>query len=109
MNELVRKHGFIGYAEVYLWRCNEESELDEIIDFDIYKKLAEIDTNLDMTASEQLFRCLLNTSRLDIIEVRFKLCYQKDFQNNFRLSILSKSKNMIVCETRVGSDLAMFT
>ena len=71
MNELVRKNGFIGYAAVYLWRCNKESELDGIIDIDIYKNLAEIDTNLGMADSEQLFMCLLQTSRLDIIEVRF--------------------------------------
>ena len=79
MNEIVRKHRIIGYAEVYLWRCNKESALDGIIDIDIYKNLAEIDTNLGMAASEQLFRCLLTTSRLDIIEVRFKLCYQTEF------------------------------
>ena len=78
-DESARKNGWAGFAEVYLSRCDKESELDGIIDIDIYKNLAEIDTNLGMAASEQLFRCLLKTSRLDIIEVRFKLCYQKEF------------------------------
>ena len=68
-DENARKNGWAGFAEIYLDRCDRESELDGRIDFDVYKKLAEIDTNLGMTASQQLFRCLLKTSRLDIIEV----------------------------------------
>ena len=51
-------------------RCNKESESNEIIDIKVYKKLVELDTKLGTTASEQLFKCLYRTTRLDIIEVR---------------------------------------
>ena len=93
-DESARKNGLAGFAEVYLSRCDKESELDGIIDIDIYKKLAEIDTKLGVTASEQLLRCLANTSRLDIIQVRFNDFEKKFFQYNFRPSILTKSMNM---------------
>ena len=66
------KNGFIGYAHVYLWRCNEESKSNDEIDIDVYKMLVELDTKLGVTASDQLYRCILKTSRLDIIEVRLQ-------------------------------------
>ena len=46
-----------------------ESKPDEKIDIEVYKKLVELDIKLGRTASEQLFKCLLRTSRLDIIKV----------------------------------------
>ena len=36
---------------------------------DVYKKLVELDKKLGVTTSNQLFRCLIQTCRLDIIEV----------------------------------------
>ena len=81
-DESARKNGLAGFAEVYLSRCDKESELDGIIDIDIYKKLAEIDTKLGVTASEQLLRCLANTSRLDIIQVRFNDFEKKSYNFN---------------------------
>ena len=68
-DENKKKNGFIGYAEVYLWRCNEESKSNDEIDIDVYKMIVELDTKLGVTASEQLSRCLFCTSRLDIIKV----------------------------------------
>ena len=68
-DEYARKNGFIGFAEAYLWRCNEESKSNDEIDIDVYKKLVALDTRLGVTASEQLYKCLLKTSRSDIIQV----------------------------------------
>ena len=68
-DENTKKNGFIGYAHVYLWCCNEESKSNDEIDIDVYKMLVELDTKLGETASDQLFRCLTKTSRPDIIEV----------------------------------------
>ena len=68
-DENTKKNGFIGFAEVYLWRCNEESKSNDEIDIDVYKMLVELDTKLGVTTSEQLYKCLFHTSRLDIIEV----------------------------------------
>ena len=68
--ESLRKNNWVGFAEVYLDRCNKESESNEIIDIKVYKKLVELDTKLGTTASEQLFKCLYRTTRLDIIEVK---------------------------------------
>ena len=71
-DENKKKNGFIGYANVYLWRCNQESKSKDEIDIDVYKILVEVDSKLGVTTFEQLYRCLSYTSRLDIIEVRFQ-------------------------------------
>ena len=71
-DENAKKNGFIGYAHVYLWRCNEESKSNDEIDIEVYKMLVELDTRLGVTVSEQLYTCLFRTSRLDIIKVRFR-------------------------------------
>ena len=55
-----------------MYRCNKESESNEVIDINIYKKLIELDMKLGTTASEQLFKCLKFTTRLDIIRVRIQ-------------------------------------
>ena len=68
--EIVRKNNWIGFAEVYLDRCNEESDAGVIADITIYNKLATLDAKLGTTPSEQLFWCLWKTTRGDIIKVR---------------------------------------
>ena len=68
-DENEKKNGFIGYTHIYLWRCNEESKSNDEIDIDVYKMLVELDTKLGVTTSEQLYKCLCYTFRLDIIEV----------------------------------------
>ena len=68
-DEHTKKNGFIGYANVYLRRCNEESKSNDEIDIDIYKMLVEVDSKLGVTTSDQLYKGLRHTSRLDIIEV----------------------------------------
>ena len=70
-DENAKTNGAIGYAHVYLWRCNEELKSDEEIDIDIYSELVELDTKLGISSSDQLFKCLQFTSRREIIKVIF--------------------------------------
>ena len=67
-NENTKKNGFIGYAHVYLWRCNKENRTNEI-DIDVYNKLVELDSKIGTTASEQLLKILFHTTRQEIIMV----------------------------------------
>ena len=63
--------GLPGFASLYLWRCQQESKSDDEKDIELYKKLLELDSRLDTTAAEQLFRCVYYlTLRLDSIKVR---------------------------------------
>ena len=71
--EDLRKKGWAGFADVYLWRCNKESKSDDEIDKEVYSKLVELDTRLGTTASKQLYCCLYYTLNLDIIKVWFQL------------------------------------
>ena len=67
--ESLRKKGYVGFAEVYLKRCDKESKSDDEIDKEIYTKLVKLDTRLGTTAGEQLFGCVFYTLNLDIIKV----------------------------------------
>jgi len=72
--ERLREANYVGFANVYLWRCNKKSKSNDEIDKEVYSKLVELDKRLGTTASEQLFECLWHTSRSDIIKVgRFLL------------------------------------
>ena len=59
-----------GYANVYLRRCNEESKSNDEIDEELYAELVKLDKRLGKRASEQLYKCLVLTTRSDIIKVR---------------------------------------
>ena len=63
------EHGFVGYANYYLKKCWNESELKNKADVTRYKQLLEIDSKLGTTQTEQLFECLLYSPRKDLIEV----------------------------------------
>ena len=67
--DALRKVGLVGYALFYLVKCWDESELTNKADVTIYKQLLEIDSKLGTTQSEQLFRCLYNSLRMDLIKV----------------------------------------
>ena len=68
--ELLRKHHWIGFAEVYLDRCFKETATCDNVDIEVYTNLTVLDAALGTTASEQLFGCLKRTTRMDIIKVR---------------------------------------
>ena len=65
----IRKFGGVGYAHYYLKKCWNESELKNKSDVSIYKQLLEIDSKIGTTPSEQLFRCVFHSLRMDLIEV----------------------------------------
>ena len=67
--ESLRKVNYVGFAEVYLQRCANESKSGNEIDKDLYTKLVELDKRLGTTASEHLFDCVYRTLNLDIIKV----------------------------------------
>ena len=67
--EEIREDDFVGYAEYYLDKCWDESELKNEADVTVYKQLLEIDAKLGTTQSEQLRLCLHYSPRKDLIEV----------------------------------------
>ena len=66
----MRKENFIGFADVYLQRCNKESKTGDKVDVELYARLVALDTKLGTSSSEQLFYCLRKTTRWDVIKVR---------------------------------------
>ena len=48
---------------------DKESRSDEKIDKELYAELVKLDTRLGTKASDQLHKCLLYTTRSDIIKV----------------------------------------
>ena len=58
------------FSWLYLRRCNEESKSNDKINKEVYTKLVELETRLGAKASRQLYKCLENTTRSDIIKVR---------------------------------------
>ena len=69
--EKLRENGRVGFAHVYLYRCDKESKAENIADVQLDKKLVELDTRLGTAASEQLFKGLQYTTRWDIFKVLF--------------------------------------
>ena len=65
----IREYGYVGYAEYYLKKCWNKSELRNNADVAIYKQLLEIDSILGTTQSEQLFKCVYSSLRIDLIKV----------------------------------------
>ena len=51
----MRGDGLVGFTQVYLKQCYDESKSDDEIDKEVYNKIFELDTRLGTTASEQLF------------------------------------------------------
>ena len=68
-HDKVRELGYVGYAHYYLQKCWDESELKNKADVAVYKQLLEIDSKLGITQSEQLFKCVFFTVRIDLIKV----------------------------------------
>ena len=68
-DKLRKKYGYVGYANVYLQKCWDQSELRNKADSTIYKQLLEIDAKLGTTQTERLFECVSNSLRIDLIKV----------------------------------------
>ena len=65
----LKELGYVGYANYYIRNCWEDSELKNRADVVVYKQLLEIDSKLGTTQSEQLFECVKNSVRMDLIKV----------------------------------------
>ena len=65
----LRKDGHVGYADYYLRKCWDESELKNKADVPVYKQLLETDSKLGTTQTEQLRGCLAYSPRQELIEV----------------------------------------
>ena len=68
-HDKLREFGYVGYANYYLQKCWDKSELKNKADVSIYKQLLEIDAKLGTTQSEQLFWCVFYSLRMDLIQV----------------------------------------
>ena len=68
-NVLRERHGYVGFAHYYLQKSWDESELINTANKTVYKQLLEIDTKLGTTQTEQLFWCVFNALRTDLIKV----------------------------------------
>ena len=70
MYDILRaEHGMIEFANYYIQSCWDESELINKADVKIYKQLLDIDTELGTNQSEQLWKCVYNSIRIDLIKV----------------------------------------
>ena len=67
--EILKKKGWIGFAEFYLHLCIKESQSDDQIDIQAYTKLVDLDAKLGTKALEQLILCMEWTTRSDVIKV----------------------------------------
>ena len=67
--DVLREKDFVGYANYYLQKCWDKSELKNKADVTVYKQLLEIDAKLGTSQSEQLFQCIRYSPREDLIEV----------------------------------------
>lgn len=67
--EALKQLGWVGFAHFYLHQCDKESTQDNSIDFQIYKRLVELDSKLSTTASENLYRSLQYPTGSDIFKV----------------------------------------
>ena len=67
--ELREKHGYFGFAGYYLGHFDNESELINKADIEIFNRLLRIDLKLGTTQTEQLVACVRRAVRMDLIKV----------------------------------------
>ena len=79
--------GYVGFANFYLGMIkNQEKEPD----VEVYKQLLDIDQKLGTLNSEQLYLCLQNITRSDIIKISLEVSFKLNviYFNYFILSFL---------------------
>ena len=64
-----REYMQAGFAHYYLQECWDPSKSRNNADVTFFKQLLEIDAQLGVTQTEQLFKCVIETLRIDLIEV----------------------------------------
>ena len=65
----LREIDCVGFANYYLYNCYDKSEMTNKANVAIYKHLLDIDAKLGTSQTEQLFQCVKNTVRMDLIKV----------------------------------------
>ena len=58
-----------GYAEYYLDKCWNDSKMINEADATVYQRLVDIDSTLGTELSDQLYWCLFQTTRWEIMKV----------------------------------------
>ena len=61
--------GYVGFASVYLKRCNEEFKADDEIDLTLYKQLFDLDKKLGTTQTTQLKEILQYSLNIELLKV----------------------------------------
>ena len=61
--------GYVGFASVYLKRCNEELKADDEINITLYKQLFDLDVELGTTQTTQLKEILQYSLNLELLKV----------------------------------------
>ena len=64
-----REYFQAGFAPYYLKHCWDSSKSINNADLTLYKQVLEIDALLGVTQTEQLYECVFQTLRIDLIEV----------------------------------------
>ena len=71
--DILREIGYSGYDEYYLQQSYDESQLTNEANIEIHRQLQQIDLELGTTETEQLYSCVCQTVRMDLIKVSFCL------------------------------------
>ena len=66
---ILKNSGYVGFANVYLKRCNEEFKADDEISITLYKKLFDLDEKLGTTQTTQLKKILQYSLNLELLKV----------------------------------------
>lgn len=69
VHSLLKTLKYAGYAHYYLQECWNQSEMVNRADKYRYRQLVDIDSKLGTDAAHQLYGCLDNTTRWDLIKV----------------------------------------
>ena len=68
--EILRKdYGYYGFANYYIQNSWDETELVNKANVNYYKELITIDEKLGTTNTQQLYQCVYNSLRLDLLKV----------------------------------------
>ena len=73
-DDSLRQSNFRGFACQYLAQCNTEFESDDEVNIEVFTQLLELDSlSGKTTATEQLFHCLHQSLRLDLVKVSIQI------------------------------------
>ena len=67
--DTLRKGRWAGFANYYLGQSWDETALVNRAKVKVYEELFKIDNQLGTTMSEQLFKCVYSSLRLDLVKV----------------------------------------